>query len=295
MISFETTSEFKTAEKWWRTLATDKSVYDLWELRLAYRAGAAAPLNFIAAFDKEKIVALLPLQFSVEYKCWEFFAEEFVEDNRVFYLPGYEKLIPDLYAEAPRPVKIYDLAGDDAFTRALPLEDYVYYLALDKIESLEDYLNTLNPKKKRNFRRDFRILEKQGKINLVYNRLADFDRLFELSQGRFGSESYLKEEKIREVHRNLLKLKLDWQMISLEINGELAAVSLAVFYNQVYYYLNSGADFLKFPECGNYLNRLNLERALALRAKVFNVGLGDCGWKRRWDFKTIPQYKYIVE
>jgi hypothetical protein len=52
---------------------------------------------------------------------------------------------------------------------------------------------------------------------------------------------------------------------------------------------------VKFPECGNYLNRLNLERAIDLKTRIFNVGLGDCGWKKRWAFATVPQYKFIKE
>lgn len=295
MISFSQTSDLKTAETWWRGISDNKSLYDLWELRLAYYQADPAPLNFVAAFEAERLVALLPLQFSSQYNCWEFFAEEFVEDNRVFFRPGYEKLIPDLYQQVEGMIKIYDLAGEDEFTRSLPLEDYVYCLDLKDIKTLDDYLKTLNSKKRRNFSRDFRIVEAQGELKIHFNRFNDFTKLFKLSRSRFGEESYLKEEKIQKIHQDLLRLKLDWQMISLEINSELAAISLAVLYNDTYYYLNSGADVLKFPESGNYLNRLNLERALTLQAKIFNVGLGDCGWKERWGFSKIPQYKFVRE
>lgn len=295
MIEIKVISELAEAKKLWNLLSPQESIYDLWDFRFAYYQADLAPLKFQAAYEDGRAVALLPLQFSREYNCLEFFAEEFVEDNRLFFLPGYEKVIPDLYDNIKEKVKIYDLAGGDPYTEKMPLEDYVYYLDLKNINSLEDYLKILSAKKRRNFSRDFRILEAQGDIRIVYNRFSDFDNLFSLNHNRFGEESYLKEEKIKKVHRNLLKLPYDWQMISLEVNGELAAVSLAVVYRETYYYLNSGADFLKFPESGNYLNRLNLERALNLKAKIFNIGLGDCGWKKRWGFSTIPQYKYVKE
>lgn len=295
MIEIKVSSDLAEAKKLWNLLSPQETIYDLWDFRFAYYQADQAPLNFQAAYDGDKLVALLPLQFSREYNCWEFFAEEFVEDNRLFFLLGYEKLVSKLYDNVAGAIKVYDISGEDDFTRQLPLEDYVYYQDLKDIKSLEDYLKTLSAKKRRNFSRDFRVLEAQGDINIVYNRFEDFDKLFALNHNRFGEESYLKEEKIKKVHRDLLKLPYDWQMISLEIGGELAAVSLAVLYNKVYYYLNSGADFLKFRESGNYLNRLNLEKALEFKAKIFNVGLGDCGWKKRWSFATIPQYKFIRE
>lgn len=295
MIEIKIISELEEAKKLWNLISPQKTIYDLWDFRFAYYQADRAPLNFQAAFDGDKLVALLPLQFSREYDCFEFFAEEFVEDNRLFFLPGYKKLVPRLYDNVQGAIKVYDLSGEDDFTVRLPLEDYVYYQDLKGINNLEDYLKTLPAKKRRNFSRDFRVLEAQGKIDIIYNRFADFDKLFALNHSRFGDESYLKEERIKKVHRDLLKLPYDWQMISLEVNGELAAVSLAVLYNQVYYYLNSGADFLKFRESGNYLNRLNLEKAINLQAKIFNVGLGDCGWKKRWNFTTVPQYKFVRE
>lgn len=295
MIEIKIISDLEEAKKLWNLLSPEETIYDLWDFRYTYYQANRAPLNFQAAYDDGRLVALLPLQFSVEYNCWEFFAEEFVEDNRLFFLPGYENIIPDLYNNLNGKVKIYDLVGDEPYTKKMPLEDYVYYLDLKNISSLGDYLKILSPKKRRNFSRDFRILEAQGDIKIVYNRFSDFDKLFSLNHNRFGEESYLKEEQIKKVHRDLLKMPYEWQMISLEVNGESAAVSLAVVYKGTYYYLNSGADFLKFPESGNYLNRLNLERAINLRALVFNVGLGDCGWKKRWSFSTNPQYKYVKE
>lgn len=291
-------TELKEAERLWRALSPNKVIFDDWDFRYCFYKYKPCPLKFYAAFEKtadgEELVGLMPLQFNAEWGGLEFFAEDPCEDNRVFIKPGHEPVIAMLYKNLKETAKFFDISGEDEFTTSLEIEDYDYALPLQGINNFDDYLKSrLSAKRQRNLRSSIQKAEGLP-IKVFINRPQDLDALFALNNKNF-SDSYLESEEDRRPWRSLLDLPFHWVIMSLEIDGQVQAVSFSVLYNNIYFYLITGVNFKDFSSLGKYLNRLNIEKALELKADSFDAGLGDCNWKKLWHLDPKPQYEFIKE
>ena len=118
--------------------------------------------------------------------------------------------------------------------------------------------------------------------------------MFSFNTGNFGDESYLLEAD-QAPWRDLIKLDFDWRLIVLKINEQSQAASLSIKYNNIWYYLITGANFKDFPGLGKYLVKANIDSAIQEGMSYFDAGLGDCGWKNLWHFDKIPQYLFKKE
>lgn len=299
MIEIKTVTDLSAAEKLWRQISPRQTVYDDWDFRSAFYPEAPHPLLFIAAYDSisAELVGLLPLQEHPRYG-YEFFAEYSSEESRPFVKPGYEDLIPQLYGAIPGPGKLSDISGDDPFTKNFLLEDYKYFLPLKGLSSFEDFLVTrLSPKRRRSLAKEIAAIELL-RPEIYYYQAKDgaeaLERLFVLNINNFREDSYLQEDD-RLSWRRLLKSPLDIRLIEISIAGKVIAASLAILYNNTWDYLLTGAAFKDYPGLGKYLVKINIEAAIALGAKVFDAGLGDCGWKHNWHFDRKEQYELEVK
>lgn len=286
--------DLEEAKKMWQLLSPQESIYDLWDLRFCFYQYDKRPLYFYVAYEKGEAVALLPLQYIEEKNFLEFFAENFTESNRPFVKAGYEYLIPELFAAPKLPLKIFDLLGVDSFIKQLPLEDYVYFFDVSDCKNFNDYLLKAFPsgKKRYNFNRLFNILERNHRVEVIYDDFSDLDLLMDLNVKNFGDDSYLRPGVERQPFYDLLKLPWEWKMVTIVVDGRKLASSLSVIYNNVYFYLIVGLDISEVPDVFKYLTKVNLELAINSQLKIFNCALGDCGWKQNWHLEREPQYQY---
>jgi hypothetical protein len=310
--------DLNQAKRLWRALSPRRTIFDEWEWRYCFYKHNPRPLLFLAAWEGEEAVGLLPLQQHPDHG-YEFFAEDPCEENRPFIKPSYEKIIPELYAAIPGPAVCYDISGDDEFTMKLPLEDYKYILPLSGLKDFNDFLNSrLAVKRRRSLIKEISDLEKNkisarmyrpdiadatggrpvppvGPAALPLSQAeSDLELLFSLNHGNFRGESYLKEEELAP-WRDLLQLPFDWRISVAAVDGVRIGVSLSVLYNKQWQYLITGVDFKNWPGLGKHLVKANIEAAIAAGADIFDAGLGDCGWKHIWHFDKIPQYEFIKE
>ncbi|MFA5184611.1 MAG: GNAT family N-acetyltransferase [Patescibacteria group bacterium] len=283
------------AKRLWNKLSPQRSLYDLWDFRYCFYCHDVQPLHFYAIYEDGQAVGLLPLQYNELLAAYEFFAENFMEENRPFVKAGYEHLVPELFRLAPAVTKIFDISGQDDFTRSLPLEDYIYFLDISRFHSFGDYLTVAFPSahKRSNFKRIFTVLEREHAVKVIHNDFKDLELLMDLNVRRFGAESYLRTEAERQPFRDLVRLSLAWHLITVEIDGEKLAASLSIVYNNIYYYLIVGSDISRVSDAFKYLTKANLELAISLGLKTFNFSLGGCNWKEAWHLDKEPQYKFI--
>lgn len=302
MTNIRQVKNLPEAESFWRTLSPQETIFDEWDFRYSFYKYAPHPLCFLVALEttagpkgqsEEKAVGLLPLQRNPQHG-YEFFAEDPCEENRPFVIGGYEKIIPDLYAAIPGAAKCYDITGTDEFTISLPLEDYKYLLPLEGLNNFSDFLEMrLSSKRRRSILKEIETIAKNNIKIKVSDRSSwesDLEILFVFNNNNFAAESYLKEEE-RAPWRDLLLLPYDWRLVTLQIAGVTQAVSLSVLYKKEWHYLVTGVNFKKYPSLGKYLVKANMEAAIAAQAKIFDAGLGDCGWKHLWHFDKKPQYE----
>ncbi|MFA6393912.1 MAG: GNAT family N-acetyltransferase [Patescibacteria group bacterium] len=274
----------------WNELSPNESIYDNWDFRYCFHKYAPAPLHFFAGYLNDELIGLLPLEYINEEGGYlGYFAEEFMEENRLFIKPGREKYIPDFYDSVKGDIMIDDLSGEDAFTSGLPLEDYKYVLPLNGLKGFKDHLEkSFSSKRRRQFLKVNSEIEKNG-IKIIHNNYDDIDLLFELNIKRHGKESYLSEPHKKEIFKDLASL-FKVEMLTAEISGKKQGVSYSILHNGVYNYLSVGANLTGYSSLGAYIGMKNIDYAILSGARVFDAGLGDCGWKHLWHFDRVPQY-----
>ena len=298
MLEIRKITALPAAEKIWRRLSPHETIYDDWDFRSAFYPEAPYPLLFLCAHEDgdPEPLGLLPLQDHPRYG-YEFFAEYPSEESRPFVRPGREDIIPALYQAIPGPGKLCDISGHDPFTRALPLEDYKYFLPLGGLSSFQDFLESrLNAKRRRALAKEIGQVEALRPRLAIYNRQDGreiMEKLFELNVSNFGADSYLQADD-RPSWRRLLERDFAGRILAVEIAGQLVAASLSIFYNGTWDYLLTGTAFKQYPGLGKYLVKENIEAAIRAGARQFDAGLGDCGWKKNWHFERREQYEYEV-
>jgi len=294
MITISEVHDLKEAERLWRALSPQETIFDEWDFRYCFYKYNPYPLCFLVAFDKGEVVGLLPLQLHPKHG-YEFFAEDPCEENRPFIKSGYEKIIVDLYTAVPGAAKCYDITGTDKFTVSLPLEDYKYVLPLAGLKNFSDFLTArLSAKRRRSLAKEIASISASG-VKVIKSSggqaVTHLEDLFIFNNNNFAGESYLKSEE-QGPWRDLLQLAYDWRMITLQIGGINQGISLSVFYGGEWHYLVTGVNFKEYPSLGKYLVKVNIGEALAAKAKIFDAGLGDCGWKHLWHFDKRPQHEF---
>jgi CelD/BcsL family acetyltransferase involved in cellulose biosynthesis len=283
------------AEKIWKSLSPNGTIYDVWDFRYAFHKNNPQEIFFFTAFESGEPVGLLGLEYNPELRYLEFFGGEFMDSNRCFIKQGYENLIPDLYRSISRKAALFDIVGDDDFTKSLVIEDYNYVLPLEGLENFDGHLErSFSSHRRKNFRRDFRIFEDNnpGLSCVSDENFEALEALFRLNIKRHGKdESYLSSPALRSGLCDLRE-KFDININSVKINNQRVAVGFGILYKSCFFFLLSGSDNAGFPGSGNYLQKEAFNLAFKLGAKKFDAGLGDCGWKERWHFEKEPQYEW---
>jgi len=298
MADIRLVTSLEEAEKLWRRLSPQRTIFDDWDFRACFYKYNPHPLRFYVAQEKMasgdfEAVGLLPLMLHPEHGL-EFFAEDPCEENRVFTRAGYERVIPDLYGQIQEKAQFLDISGEDDFTRQLELEDYKYLLPLDGLKSFDDFLDKrLSAKRRRGLRSELARLavEKVETYLFNVNGRDDLDQLFAFNLKTFGLESYLIKEE-QPAWRDIWQKFPGARLSVLTIGGESQAVSLSIIYNNHWHYLITGVNFQDWPGLGKYLVKANIEEAIVAGCTMFDAGLGDCGWKDIWHLDRLPQYQF---
>ncbi len=282
------------AQAVWRALSPGLTIYDDWDFRKTFYDRDPQEIFFYAAYDDTEPVGLLPLEYYPALDYLDFFGGEFMDSNRCFTKTGREDIIPEIYKSISRKAALFDIIGDDIFTRSMDVEDYNYILRLEGLADFDAHLErSFDAHRRKNFRRDKRIFgERYPGLSLHYGRAADLDPLFELNIKRHGDESYISLGAIREGVRALAAGDQRVKIMSLEIDGQVEGVYFGMLQGGVFHSLIVGSNSEKYPGIGNYMQIEFINWAIRIGAKVFDAGLGDCGWKERWHFEKEPQYEW---
>lgn len=284
--------DIKEAKRAWNALTANETLYDNWDYRYCFYKYYNYELFFYAGYLDGKLIGLLPLQYNSDDGCIEFFAEEFTESNHVLIKPGNERFIAGLYKAVKPGTKLLYIIKDNEFLNGFRLEEYKYVINLTKIKNSSDYIESVfQGKEKKNIKREIRIIgEKNPEI--AVNGAGDLPILFDLNIKNFGKDSNFNLINWRKGTADLLRLDFNIHILAITIDGKKQAVSLVIFYNNVYYLLATGSNNKDVPNLGKYLIVKNIDYAKNLGATALDASIGDCHWKKRWHLDRIPQYKY---
>ncbi|MFA6436869.1 MAG: GNAT family N-acetyltransferase [Candidatus Paceibacterota bacterium] len=282
--------KIEEAKKVWQELSPNEIMYDLWDVRYCFYKYFQHPLFFYVGRIGQENIGLLPLQFNAEKGYLDFIGGGYMEDNRIFIKSGYEKYIPKFYEAIEQEAGLDDIIGEDDFTKKFDILEYKYVADLSGLKNTNDYLSReFSQKSCAKMKKLLRRIERLYQPKILENNFEDVDQLFELNIRSFGDDSVFSTPHRKEIFRDLLKLDLSFQVLTIIINGKKEAVSLALKYKDIYTYINSGANKKDFPSLGTYLTAKNFEKAISLGTKYLDAGVEDLGWKERWHLKKIPQ------
>lgn len=293
MLRFECVQQLEQAEKLWKFFSPEETIYDSWEFRYCFYKYFNYPLYFYAGYENEELIGVLPLQFNVDKQYLEFFGGDYMEDNRVMVKTGYENNIPEFYQQISRTAQLGLIRGSDAFTTQLPKQDFKYVLPLNKFKTSDEYLVALfHSETRKTIQKKVRRIEREN-MKVILNKLEDIELLFEYNKAMFKEKSSFNDRPHhQEIFRDLLVTPFKPYLLSFVIGEEVQGVTFSLLYKKSYAYISLGVYPKAVKDLVNFMNIKNIEQALGVGATEVDAFTGDYGWKERWHFSKIPQYKF---
>ncbi len=300
-ITFRVENDLKECQKLWNFFSPKKSFADLWEVRNIFAKQSKYPPSFLVGNLNGEDIGFLPLLYEEYdndqndgyYVFWGggdwleeftfYIKEEFKREYLKLFLanvPGQKVCLS--FIDHQELVYLPELQPDEE----------IYFLDLEKYDySLEKYFLSFSKKSRKNINNELKkIAALQPQV--FFNRFADFEEMVKMNKKRFGEESLFSEDSFRLVFKSLLaekSLKDKIRMVSLEIDGELKAATVNIFYNGVYTLLQSG-NVEEINNIYKYLNVECIKDAIGLKAKEINYLADECGWKDHWRLEKRPTY-----
>jgi hypothetical protein len=291
-ITFRFVSSLDESKILWDQFSDKETLFDLWNFRFCFYKYDNFPIKFIVGMVGGEAIGLLPLQLNTKENYWEFFGGSWMEGNKVYIKPAFNKYIESFYRQIPDSAKLIAINQDDSFSQSLPVDDYKFKLDISKYQSYWDYIiDKYNPKGQKTYKRKIRKIEEQ-KVELLMNNFEDIDLLISLNIKNFGDDSSFININRQKIYKDLLISDFEVFLQTIVINGKKEAVSLCIKYNEVMYYLNAGSNYEAIPNLGNYKIMLDIDTAIKEKCKTFDALMISYNWKERWHFDKIPFTKF---
>ncbi|MBP9759459.1 GNAT family N-acetyltransferase [Candidatus Dojkabacteria bacterium] len=294
-LTFKIYNDLEECKNIWDQIATIKTVNDCWDYRVCFY-DIKCPLYFIAAFENNNLVGLLPLQFNEVENYLQFFGGRFISSNRIYTKDNNAEIKRELVLETEKQTKmnlyLNYMTYEDEYTNSYQFKDNLYVLDISNFQTLNDYIDKTFKKKSRSvFRRKLKKFESISHT-LEFNRFEDIDRMMEFNIQNFGDDSYFNEDIIKQGVKRLLKSGIKIITISVLIDNIPQSITYSAEFENYFYYLNSGTNKNSVSDLGNYSVLKTLEYAITNKFEFFDAGSNDCNWKERWHFKAIPEGIY---
>ncbi|NJD52640.1 MAG: GNAT family N-acetyltransferase [Candidatus Methanoperedens sp.] len=314
--------EFKSIRETWNDLlgkSCDKNIFLTWEWFFKWweHFGTNKKLQILIIEDQDDIIGIMPLlcstyhTFLFSYNVVENIGINLSDYGGIFYSDidesqinkmfdliknylNYNKLIIR-FDQLPDDSKFFKILHNQSFCNSLFVGEkktgVSSYLPVQS--SLDDHLNKLSKKFRKNLRRGEKDIQKNyGKIkfkkiitpNSLDKNLKDF---WSLNQKKVNHQNlpYFTKTQMKfltEVSKELANN--GWLNLSfLDVNGQHASVVLGFEYEDRYYYYQTGSDpNYSSYSIGNIHILYILEDLIARGLKEFDFLRGDEAYKLRW-------------
>jgi len=262
-------------------------LFDIWEYRECLFNKIHFKPHFIVLKNEKKILGVLPLWYNLDKNYFEFFGGEFCERNKFFSME--KENLNLLLNNLPNETYLEYIDESELMYATLDEMDIRYVLHFnDYNHSLEQYFNSFGRKHRKNLKYDLRQIENKNP-KIIFNRIEDFDVLVKLNKHRWEQNSFFGEKFFIDGFKKLINLALDrneLQMISIEVNGKVEAVEVAVLYNSI-------------ENIGKLMIIEHMKNSLKHNSKTIDFLSTDSGWKKIWNLteekvycKTNTKLKY---
>lgn len=290
------TTDLTVAEKLWRERVPCESIFDLWEVRVAFHQQFQRPFRLLYSANPADRL-FLPLSWVEEQQAWCCFPGEtwqgmtWLEQNRPM-LGGLERT--ELRTLVGAELHLRYLLPRQDNTDSLPTDEtgYLFHPAHYQYR-IEGWWDSFSRKRAKQIRREMERLACQG-LELRHDEEGTFNRMVAMNRERFGNDSYFHEIRFREGFRAMLQalaIKGRLRSTSLYLDGRLAALDIGVLFNGRYTLL-AGATSGEFPGVAKLINLHHLEYACCQRIDEVDFLCGDsgCSWKPLFHLTPRPLY-----
>lgn len=301
-LIFRVISDPAECKKFWEEFSPNRALDDSWDFRMTWIKNLNFKLHFIAGFDGETIVGLLPLQentnsgiskkvLNTDKPFLEFFGGVDTDSNVIFLKFGYKEAEREFLNQVKDYAVLSDLAEPLNF-KGSQAEHYndKFTLDLTQFQSFDDFLaNNFDGKSRQRLKNRINKLYKEFSVEIEQGTTVDLEKMFDFSIKRFGENSSFNMPYRREVFKNLLE-NFETDFFVLKLNGEVKAASFAIKHNETYTSINNGYD-LEVRDLAKILAATQIKRAIEMGFKIYDGGKGENGWKEHFYLTKIPQYK----
>ncbi len=287
------------AESLWNLFSPKNSLFDLWSFRLAFWQAYQHLPYFVVAKDKKINIGVIPLWYERDTKKYTWFGSYWHEDNNLWITsPKYIRPVLEHIPKGTILNSILPFLYRSKLLGFVP-DEPKYVIDVYKFRSIEEYFLALPKRNRDKLKADYKRINKLSP-KLIINRWSDFGTLIKLSQQRLVSIGEIPDTYDKRrlcTFRNIIKNSGELQeyevkLLTIEIEGQIAAVDLICVYNNRYYSIRGGNDIKNFPGVGNYIHLMEIEDAIKLGKEKVDFLATDCNWKHKWT-KPMALYKYV--
>ncbi|MFA6073446.1 MAG: GNAT family N-acetyltransferase [Candidatus Woesearchaeota archaeon] len=297
-MNTETITDISECEKLWKKFKKENNLWTDWEIVLSFYDEKIYSPHFILLKDEtleknKQDVGLITLWLDKRDNKYTHFGGERME-NRIFWVD--DKYIPELHKIIPEETYLFDLNGayiekilliNPELKKYISERDTRYFLNLENIKTIEEYLSRFSKKHKKNFLRDMKLLETLN-YKLIWDDKNHSEKLMMLSKIRFKEASDFHDIDNQKEMNSFIELFQKKQMLSslqIEINGKIEGVEIAAIYNNKYHVINGGFN-LSIKNLGKLLIIEHIKKAIELNNSEVDFLVGDTGWKELWNLDT---------
>ena len=291
MLRFKTITEEKECRNLWEEFSKKQILWDLWDFRFCFH-NKSSEFNFILGSNGKKKEGVIPLIYDKDYATYTYFGDTFPEQNK-FFLKDKSNLKLFL-KHCPEDTQIYYIDAEEAKYYNFKAGDKRYFLDLEKYgNSYQNYFKSFSRKHRKNLNYDLNKLKEKGYI-IEKNKIDDFDRLVELNKERFGKDSDYNEDDFLDSMKkliNIVNIKNLLDLISIRINNKVEAVSLGVYYNDIYYVLGFGRS-VEINNLGKLLITEQIKSAINHKCNKVDFLSTESNWKELWNLDSELMYEF---
>jgi len=287
MIRFELITDIQGAESLWNHISSKQELYDLWDFRFSYWEFEKPEILFVAGYDDENLIGLLPLQWNKD-GYYEFFGGSFMSYNQIFIKKEYLDTQKEFLDQVNKPMWLRWMTSPLNHQMLTTSDPSTYFLPLSGLTSLDDYFEKFVGKTRRKqLKKEMRNVLKQN-TELIINNTSDISSLVELNKMKFGEASVFHNSNRQAFFEKIVSLFPSY-ILTVKIDNEIAAVGLRITYNNILYGINTGVKE-GTKNLGKFLYLKAIEFAIENKLEKYDALEGAYGWKEEFGFLGRPQY-----
>ncbi len=286
-------SDLEKCEELWEEFSPHKSLFDLWEFRMAWHSGYGFTPFFYTIYERQKPLGMLPLWFSPYRKKYLWFGSDWMEDNSFFVKE--EKLIDLLYQIAPNNMLLNCITVPERWKHKKLYSSFIQDDAknikdISRVSTMDDLLQTFEKKDRYNLRSDYNRIDDMNPRVVITKRksLKKLNMMIKMNIKRFSKdptdESDLVDADRRLTYEYMVRNAKSYQVRFIEtyIQQHLAAIDFIITYKDTYYTMKGGNDINRFKGIGNFMVYTEFEDAIEDGYSTVDCLQMDNGWKHRF-------------